>query len=62
MKKVSYLFLAIVCVLPVSCMKLVNRDNFRLMHQAQEIVENNPDSALMLLDAVNTIKFGKARH
>ena len=60
MRNIKFLILVMLCVLPVSCLKWGNRENSRLMEQAQQLVEQMPDSALTLLDAVNTFKFNDA--
>jgi len=41
-------------------MKWGNRENSRLIEQAQQLTEQMPDSALTLLDMANTASFGKA--
>jgi len=46
--------------LSVSCLKWGSRENNRLIEQAIELVDVYPDSALMLLDAVNTVRFSNA--
>jgi len=48
------------CGLLVSCMKWGSRENRLLMQQTQHLIEQMPDSALTLLDAVNTIGFSNA--
>ena len=60
MTNTSYIFIAIFCCLSVSCIKYGNRENNLLIQQAQELIEQQPDSALKLLDAVNTVKLSKA--
>ena len=52
--------LILVCTLAVSCMNSENRENSRLIRQAQLMLETNPDSALTLLDRVNSIRFNDA--
>jgi len=60
MTNTSYIVLAIFCCLSVSCIKYGNRENNHLIEQALELIEHQPDSALKLIDAVNTIKLSKA--
>ena len=48
------------CGLSVSCLKWGSRQNIRLIEQAQQLVEQMPDSALTLLDMVNAASFGNA--
>ena len=59
--KIQNFAIALICVLPVSCAKWGNSDNKRLMQQAEYLMEHQPDSALLLLDAVNTSSFNYAR-
>jgi tetratricopeptide (TPR) repeat protein len=54
MKLILSILLALVCSLLVSCTKWGNSENNRLIQQAQSLVELAPDSALTLLDRVNT--------
>ena len=61
MKNLIYFFLAICCGLFVSCTKWGSRENSLLMQQAQLLIEQMPDSALMLLNAVNTVNFSNAK-
>jgi len=60
MKSITYIVLAILCGGLVSCTKWGNRENSRLIEQAQQLIEQIPDSALTLLDAANTFKFNDA--
>ena len=60
MKNITSIVLAILCGMLVSCMKWGSRENSRLMQQAQLLVEQMPDSALTLLDAVNTFELNNA--
>jgi len=50
----------LLCCLLVSCVQWGGKDNRQLIHQAQLLVDQQPDSALTLLYAVNTASFGKA--
>ena len=54
MKMFRYTFFIVLGCLFVSCAKWGNSENSRLMQQAQGLVEHAPDSALILLDSVNT--------
>ena len=60
MKYITSIVLAILCGMLVSCMKWGSRENSRLMQQAQLLVEQMPDSALTLLDAVNAFELNNA--
>ena len=60
MRNNTFIFVAILCGLLASCVKWGSRENSHLMRQAQLLVEQMPDSALALLDAVNTFDFGNA--
>jgi len=59
-KNNTFIVLAMFCGLLVSCKKWGNPENRHLMQQAQLLIEQIPDSALTLLDAVNTVGFSKA--
>ena len=59
--KYKYVFLMIICGLSISCTKWGSPENKFLMQQAQLLVEQMPDSALMLLDAVNTFELNNAK-
>ena len=59
--KVNLMTAAIICCLPFSCTKWGNRENSRLIEQAQQLIEQMPDSALTLLGMVNTFSFGNAK-
>ena len=59
MKSLSKVILAIFCLLLVSCVKYGSRENGRLIRQVQFLAEQMPDSALILLDAVDTFKLKK---
>ena len=56
----TFIVSVFLCGLTVSCVKFGSRENSRLMQQAQLLVEQMPDSALTLLDAVNTFGFSPA--
>ena len=58
--KFNLMIITILCCLTASCMKWGNRENSRLIEQAQQLTEQMPDSALTLLDMANTASFGKA--
>ena len=60
MKTNAFIITVILHVLIVSCTKWGSRENSRLIGLAQELIEVNPDSALKLLDGVNTVRFSKA--
>jgi len=60
MKYNILIVLAVICGLFVSCAKWGSHENRQLMQQAQLLVEQMPDSALTLLDAMNTFVFSKA--
>jgi len=47
-------------LLVVSCMKWGNKENYRLIWQAQQLLELTPDSVLTLLNLVNTALFNEA--
>ena len=57
MKSVCNIILVVLIVSLVSCIKWGNRENSRLIEQALRLLEHTPDSALALLDAVNTVRF-----
>ena len=59
--KSQYFAIALMCALFVSCAKWGNSENYRLMLQAQALVEQMPDSALILLDMVNTAPLNRAQ-
>jgi len=60
--KIQNFAIALICVLPVSCAKWGNSDNKRLMQQAEYLMEHQPDSALMLLDAISITNLGVAEN
>ena len=59
-KPSKIIIVAALCSSLVSCMKWGNRENSRLIQQAQLLTEQMPDSALRLLDMVNTVRFNNA--
>jgi len=61
MKTFKIILLTLLCGLLASCAKWGNTENNRLMQQALELAETMPDSALTLLDAVNTASFNRAQ-
>ena len=60
MKINTFIIFALFCGLLISCTKWGSRENSHLIRQAQLLKEQTPDSALTLLDAVNTSGFSKA--
>ena len=58
--KVNLMITAVWCCMLASCMNWGSRQNSRLIEQAQQLMEQKPDSALILLDMVNAASFGKA--
>jgi len=60
MKNNSLFFFILSCGLLVSCMKWGSSENSRLMQQAQQLIEQMPDSALTLLYAMNTVGLSEA--
>ena len=60
MRLLQYISLAILCGTLPACTKWGNSENSRLMQQAQSLVEQMPDSALSVLDAINTASFSNA--
>ena len=60
MKHHTYIFM-VFCGLLVSCVKWGSTENSHLMRQAQLLAEQMPDSALTLLDAMNTSGFSNAQ-
>ena len=61
MKLFQNILLALMCGMVVSCAKWGNSENSRLMQQVQLLAEQMPDSALVLLDMVNTAPFSRAQ-
>jgi len=59
--KIQNFALAMICTLLVSCTKWGNSENNRLMKQAQLLLDQKPDSALVLIDAVNTALLSDAK-
>ena len=57
MKIISNAILVVLCGLFVSCTKWGNGENSRLTQKAKQLLEPMPDSALILLEAVNTAAF-----
>jgi len=62
MKILRNITLAILCGTLVSCLKWGISENSRLMQQAEQLLENKPDSALLLLDAINIACLGVAEN
>ena len=60
MKNNIFVVLVVFCGLLVSCAKWGSSENRQLMRQAQTLVEQMPDSALILLDSINTASFNDA--
>jgi len=60
MKTFKIILFTLMCGLAASCAKWGNSENNRLMLQALDLLEHKPDSALALLDAVNTSSFNYA--
>ena len=54
------LIIGCICCVVFACVPYGNKENIRLMQQAQLFLDEKPDSALTLLDAVNTSTFGEA--
>ena len=60
--KNTFLFISLIpCVLSLSCVNRESRPNAHLLQQSQLLVEQNPDSALSLLDAINPFDLSKSK-
>jgi len=59
-KNNTFIVLAMFCGLLGSCKKWGNPENRHLMQHAQLLIEQMPDSALTLLDGMNTFEFNDA--
>ena len=53
MKVIQNIVLAALCGALLSCGSVSNRENSRLMQEAQRLIQQKPDSALALLQAVD---------